>query len=190
VEKIHAPVLRQLIIIFFLVPPFAVPRLYEFITRSQWLKDARRATMELYPSHFSMTDESGDRKIYLGSPVLVQTISPMAQLCNNFSPLLSQVKFLEISSRSRLSQDDMDPAPWREILRSFVYVESLILSEYVVAVVARVLREVTERRMIEVLPVLRNLVFENPGLSRSIREVIQVFLDARQLSGRPVALIS
>jgi hypothetical protein len=187
VARIDAPILHELTISFSTEPPFAVPQLYEFIARSQLLRDARRATVELYHSYVSMTDESGDEQFYLKSRFRAQKVSEMAQLCSDLSPLLSHVKFLEIISK--VWQDPRDPALWLKIFGSFVSVESLIVSEFLVPVVADVLREATKKRIVEELPVLCNLVFKTPVLSRSIRDDIQVFLDVRRLSGRPVVLM-
>jgi len=51
--------------------------------------------------------------------------------------------------------------------------------------VVRVLRGLTEG---EVLPALRRLIFGELDWSGSVRETMEPFLTARELSGRPVCL--
>jgi hypothetical protein len=194
VERIDAPVLREFTVTFVIELPIATPRLYGFIARMGLLKEVRQATVGLDPSSWSvgLAGRSGDRQFCLTSPFSAQAISPMAQLCNDLSPFLSQVEMLQICSfgRFRVSQDDKDPTPWLNFFQSFLSVKRVDVYKNLVPVFVLALREATEESIPNVLPALRHLFFEESNLSNFTSESIEVFLDARQLSGCPVALLT
>jgi hypothetical protein len=77
-----------------------------------------------------------------------------------------------------------------EIFQSFTAIRSLYVSRTLVPFIARALQELIGESTTEVLPNLHNLSLGLGGaaMSGSIQEDIQPFIEARRLSGRPVAV--
>jgi hypothetical protein len=105
VARMNAPFLHQLCVDFTVDTTFSVSRFYQFIARSERLKESQVATMNLNPWLFSISNRS-ENLLQVGSETLffLQTYSPMlnghigsmARICNDISPLLSQVNSLRI----------------------------------------------------------------------------------------------
>jgi hypothetical protein len=85
----------------------------------------------------------------------------------------------------------MNGAQWLDLLRPFVAVERLHISERLGPHVVPAFRELTGERATEMLPALHSLFLEGllPSVSVSEREAIAPFMAARQDSGRPIAII-
>jgi hypothetical protein len=114
----------------------------------------------------------------------------MARLCNDISPLLSQVTSLEIHGFKLprvQSQDDMESMTLQNFFRPFPAVKHLFVFRELVSVISHVLGTLTGESAAQVLPVLRSISFEEWLPSGSTQEVIEPFLAMRQLSDCPVA---
>jgi hypothetical protein len=77
-----------------------------------------------------------------------------------------------------------------DIFRLFPATRSLYVSKDLVPLVAPALQELIGERTTEVLPNLCDLFLRGSAKSRSIKEFISIhlFVNARQFSGRPVAI--
>ncbi len=85
-------------------------------------------------------------------------------------------------------QDDIENDQWLDLLRPFITVKVLYLSEEIIPSFTSALQELVGDRVIEVLPVLQGLFLEEFHPSGSVKEVLDKFTDARQFSGRPIAI--
>ena len=118
-------------------------------------------------------------------------LSSLEQVCSSSSPLLSTLEDLYIfEDQTYLPcwQDDFENTLWLDLLRPFVAVKDLYLSEEFVPRIAPALQELVGGRTIDVLPTLR--IFSWRGSSRRdpFDEGIERFLGARLLTGHPVAV--
>lgn len=84
----------------------------------------------------------------------------------------------------------MEITQWLALLRPFIAVKNLYLSEQLALRVAPALQELARGRTAGVLPVLHNLFLEGPQQSGAVREVIEEFDTARQLSDRPIVSVN
>ena len=188
ISRINAPNLDRLNVWFFRNLIFVTPQLYNFIDNVERFKLLERAYMELYP--WSV-------RIALGSPThldlgtkcdgLDQRISSLAQLCNELSPLLSQVERLEIKGDSDPQVEPevvMESAQWIELFRPFTAVQGLAVSKSLGPLVTHALESLTVERAKEVLPALRSLSLGGLKPSASAQD----FVAARQLSGHTVTI--
>ncbi|KAI0247873.1 hypothetical protein BJV78DRAFT_1355289 [Lactifluus subvellereus] len=195
--RINTPVLTTIEIEFFNRVNFDIPQLFEFVSRTEALRSAKRANLvftkeyaRLYLCHSDSPPGRGPD----GEPTCVGVrchaldwqISFLVQICSQLLPHLSSVERLDIGCQviDRLGwQDDVDYTQWLEIFRPFIAVQSLhifSLDEFI----APVLQELTG--VTEVLPALRSLFLTDPDSSR---EAIEPFITARHLSNQPVTVV-
>jgi hypothetical protein len=192
--RTHTPLLKRLIIKFFMDLIFDIPQLHGLIVRGERLRP-------LSPTWVAFGNDQ--IRIILGLPTrIVLTIlceerdwqlSSLAQVCNEQLPLLALVDQLSVCELYRASlnwKDDMDSSQWFELFRPFVAVQNLYVSKQFVPFVTASLRELTGERTLEVLPALKYLFLEGFQPSGSVQEAMRPFLSARQLSGYPVIIHS
>ena len=194
--RTHTPLLKQLIIKFFMGLIFDTPRLHSLIIRGEWLTplsptwvafDYKQISIILgRPTRIRLTISCEERHFQL---------SPLAQVCNQQLPFLSLVEQLSICElfQGSFSWNDnlnMGSSQWLELLRPFVAVQNLYVSKDLVPFVAASLLELTEERTMEVLPALKNLFLEGFEPSGSVQEAMKPFVFSRQLSGYPVVIQS
>jgi hypothetical protein len=86
-------------------------------------------------------------------------------------------------------EGDMGTQQWLDFFRPFTAAEHLIVGENIVPAVARVLRGPPEGMATEVLPALCRLTFGKPDWTGSLREAIEPFPTARELSGPCVSRV-
>jgi len=194
VARIDAPSLDFVEIAFVRRHVFYVSHFVQFINRTERFKALTRASVVLHP---------WSCKITLGSPTrfgletrghsIPQPIAPVAQLCNELSPLLSHVESLEVSEdlddqvESIVGTED---TPWLELFRPFPAVRSLFVSKGLQPFIARALRELTGEREGEVLPALRRLFVGRPSQPGSLWEVREeTFLVTRKHSGSLASIL-
>jgi hypothetical protein len=201
VARVSAPLLDLVNTSFFDQPTFDVPQLFRSIGSSRKLRSPKRATVSFYhtfakivfgpregtagPRHFSLRILCGGAN---------RQVPSLTRICNQSFPLLSHVQRLDVKGGSCLQQgwhDDMNGAQWLDLLRPFVAVERLHISERLGPHVVPAFRELTGERATEMLPALHSLFLEGllPSVSVSEREAIAPFMAARQDSGRPIAII-
>lgn len=120
---------------------------------------------------------------------LLGQVSSMAVVCRELSPLVSRVERLDLRCVRHLLQlapPFMNLGVWLELFQSFIAVENLYLCKDLWPKFAPALQDLSEERVVEVLPELRTLYLEEPR-GRAMR-FIEPFITARRISGRPVAV--
>jgi hypothetical protein len=190
VARIDTPVLNQLNMTFFPKPPFDVPHLKQFIDRAKALKPSKVA--ELRISSWSIHLDLHGPSLGVRCDRFEWQVSSFALLCGQVSHLLSLVERLDLPPISPSSKSVMGSTQFLtqflEIFRPFTSARSLYVSEGLMPLVASALQGLIGERATEMLPNLRDIFLERSARSGSIQEVIQPFIDARRLSGRPVAV--
>jgi hypothetical protein len=192
VARIDTPLLYQLSATFFLDLIFDIPRLHDFINRTETLGPSTQAEMEFSGLLIRMTFGSPTRfELEIKCERPDWQLSSMTQIFSQQLPLLSHIEHLKIRENTSASMKckddpDMDSLQWLELFRLFIAVQSLYVSENLVPPVAAALQGLTGGMAIEVFPALRNLSLGGPQPSGHVGEGIRSFVTARQLSGRPV----
>jgi len=74
------------------------------------------------------------------------------------------------------------------MLRHFIFVKNLYVSEEFVPSIVSALQELIGDRTTEVLPILQNVFFEGLQPSEPVQEGIGKFVAARQLIGQPISV--
>jgi len=199
VSRIDAPLLNLVDTQFFDQLIFDTPQLFRFIGRARKLRSPKRVTVSFYhnlvkvvlgpqkamagPRHFALriSCRGSDRQI-----------SSAVQICSQNLSLLSNVERLDIRGDGYLPpdwQENMNSTQWIDLLRPFIAVARLHISERLGPLVVDALQELAGERTTSVLPALQSLFFE--GLLPSvpgIREAIDPFIAARHISGLPLAI--
>lgn len=197
VARIRAPRLNHINTQFFEQALFDTPELFRFISRSRKLRSLNRATVSFYHSLAKIVFGSSEgtlrpRHVSLGISCggSNRQISSVAQICSQYMPLLSNVKWLNIKGGECLQpgwQDETNSAQWLELLHPFTAVERLHISERLGPLIVRAFQGLTGERA-TVLPLLHSLFLQGLLPSASVREVIDPFITARHLSGCPIAV--
>ncbi|KAI0284790.1 hypothetical protein BC826DRAFT_1109559 [Russula brevipes] len=189
VACIDTPVLSRLDVTLeddgdFVFDKFDIPHLSQFIDRATALKPSNAARVSFYS--YSIILECPPRGSELGIvwPSMDFEISSMTLVCNQLSPFFSLVERLVlIAEYDPHMRDGIESTLFLELFRPFTATQDLYVSESLVPFIAPALQEPVGEMATEVLPNLRNLF-----LGGSVQEAIQPFLDARRLSGRPIAI--
>ena len=197
-DSIDAPLLERLKITFFHQPIFDTPRVAQFISRVPNLKTCNKAMLRLdswHPSFTVLSNTNKDALLTLGDwhrqPDF--QVSTLVQFCTTSFALIPALEDLTISG-SILSrppgQDDIDPSPWRDLLRPFTAVKDLYLFSGIAPHIAFVLQELVGENVLELFPVLQNIFLQGRQfqLFGSIPEGIEQFVAARQLAGHPISV--
>lgn len=192
IARIDAPSLYTLRIWFFMDLIFVIPQLNNFIRRANMLELSKRAHIELYPWSARISIESPiPLHLSFKCDRLDWRVSSITRLCNELFPFLSEVERLEINGDPELQlepQVDMEPTQWLELFEPFPAIQNLYLSKNLGLPIAHALRELTEERAAEVLPLLRSLSFGGLQPNGVMLGVVEPFVTARQLSGHPIAV--
>jgi len=198
VGRIDTPALDRVTITFFNQLVFDTPLLRDFFSRTEVFQEPHRADVSVARSHIKFTLSHGEGLAYrrmlevgISSTVADWQLSSLAQFCSTSLPPFSTLECLGIHEDlfwRPESTDDMDGAPWLELLHSFVTVKDLALSGFLAQYVAPPLREITGEGVPEVLPALRHVFvgwFDTLGPAQ---EAMTKFVTARQFSGHPVVI--
>ena len=196
--RVDAPRLNQMFITFFNQIIFDTPQLFQFINRRPTLRAPKEGRIVFgseditvrFPSQTSHLESISVRIRCTASEWQLSSIEQL-QVCTSSSPLVSTLDDLYIFE-DRLApprwQDDVENTLWLDLLRSFVAVKNLYLSEEFVPRVALALQELVGGRTTEVLPTLENIFLERFQPSGPFHEGIEKFIAARQLTSHPVAV--
>jgi hypothetical protein len=190
VARIDTPVLNQLHITFFPKPIFDVPHLKQFINGAKGFKPSKAAELRFSPwtTHVDLQQPCSSS---LGVRHYGFQVSSLTLLCGQFSYLFSLVERLDLQS-SRTPDDRLRvvtlvmPNLFLKIFQLFTATRSLHVSKEFVPPIVSALQELIGAR--EVLPNLRGLFLEGSAKMVSIMKVMEPFVDARRLSGQPVAV--
>jgi hypothetical protein len=194
--RIDAPRLNELHIVFFNQNQiiFDTPQLFQFISRIPTMRALEKC-------HIKFGSETISVKFPSPTPpyaVLMVAImcgtsewqfSSLEQVCTSSLPPLSTLEDLYIlDSRENppLWQDDLENTLWLDLLRSFVAVKNLYISEAFVPRIAPALQELVGGRTTEALPTLENIFLERFQQSGTLHEDIEKFVAARRLTSHPV----
>ena len=194
VARIDTPLLDNAEITLFNQLIFDIPRLSEFIRRLNKFKGSDQAYV-LFRSRYVQvrlssqagTVDEANFTLRISCRPSDWHLSSVTQVCDWPFTHCSTVERLHIHEHAELRppwQDDMENTQLIELLRPFIAVQDLHLSEELAPLVALALRESVEAA--DVLPALQNLFFEGLEPSRLFRAVIGPFIAARESSKRPV----
>ena len=169
VARIDAPSLYHFIVTFSVDLKSIASQVIRFISCSERIKELHRTgRVELDPWSVRMTDESGGHLEFgIRHNALSWQLRSLGRLCNNLSPLLSQVGRLRICEDSRRrhqpARRDMEPTQWLNVFLPFTAVHYLSISTKMASIVANALRELTgdDYEDEEVLPGLDYMDFDS-----------------------------
>ena len=189
VSHMDTPILKQLSITFF-ISALEIPRLHGFVNRIESLGPFGRADMEVSDGKIEMSLGSLTQfKLAFECEVQDWQLSLMTQVFSQQLRLLSHVEQLEIREHPWDLDDPVPDSPlWLELFHLFIAVQSLYVSEKLVATIAATLKELTVEGAMEVFPALCNLYLEGNQSSGSVQELINPFIASRQLSDHPVVI--
>jgi hypothetical protein len=196
--RIDAPQLDGLDITFFNEVIFDIPLLFQFVGRTPMLRAPEIGRIsfsddEVRVKFPSQTSHHKGLRVNIGCTVSGWQLSAAEQVCTSFFPpvpTLENLYILESRRQSPRWQDDVESTLWLEVLRPFVAVKNLCISEEFAPRIAPALEELSGARTTEVLPTLENiyLLEPQPEPSRPLQEGIEKFIAARQLIDHPVAV--
>ena len=125
---------------------------------------------------------------------LARQISSVERICASCLPPLSILVNLCFYENSLLLQPNWEHSienrQWLELLRPFMAVKNLYLSENFSSRIAPALQELVEGGTTEVLPALQNIYLKGLESSGSVQENIGRFVAARQVADHPPIGIS
>ncbi|KAH9034410.1 hypothetical protein EDB84DRAFT_1578182 [Lactarius hengduanensis] len=191
VARIDAPCLGDIHIAFLSQPTLDALQLGLFIGRIE---------MQASPLEADILSSWGDISITLTQPdsltrlelqiscgELDLQLSSISQICDHFSPLLSNVEDLTIATIGLSSvPDDIDDEQWLRIIRAFGGAKDFRVSGELWTDILRALCPAGEGGE-TVLPALRNLHLQEPISTHGpFWDTVRSFLTQRQLSSRPV----
>jgi hypothetical protein len=188
VAHIDTPMLNQLDMTFFPNPTFDVRHLKEFISRAKGLKPSKAAELRISSLSIHLDlQEPHSSSMGVSYDGIDWQISSLALLCGQVSHLFSLVERLDLPPASP-PRSIRGSTQFLEFFRPFTATRSLYVPESLGPIIASALQELIGERATEVLPNLRDIFLERSAETGSIQEAIQPFVDARRLSGRPVAV--
>ncbi|KAI0295425.1 hypothetical protein B0F90DRAFT_1919333 [Multifurca ochricompacta] len=170
VAGIDAPALGYFNVKLFNQLMFDVPQLHQFISRAEKLRGFGRVTLDSSKNGVSITlaqpggaDTRGPLSLQIACKPLDWQVSSMAEICNQCSNLFSRVEELKIRAYflQPARQEEIGVLEWLELFRPFTTVSSLYVSEFLGPLVAAVLEDAADGPVMEVLPALRLLRFED-----------------------------
>ena len=198
VAQVEAPRLKLIQIRYFKHHIFFyVPQLFGFIGPVQVLEQERKCVNVSFESgeldiHFQLIVNNDLVEMQLdlrsGHSAYWQD-SPLATTLRRCSEVFSGVGHLSIDVADRYPYRERDDMAydygWLQILRQFTAVETLFVPAMLAGHVAGALEHVSSETLSNVWPALRLLCLEDQPLQR-----VEEFISARQLSARPVTVVS
>ena len=160
--RIDAPRLNELHIIFFNQIIFDLPQLFQFIRRKPALRAPDKGRIEfssdaIFVKFISQISDYGVLSVKISCTASEWQLSSLEQVCSSSLPPLSALEDLyifEVRGNAPRWQDDVENTLWLDLLRSFVAVKNLYLSEEFVPRIAPALQELVGGGTTEVLPTL------------------------------------
>jgi hypothetical protein len=197
-SRIDAPRLDELDITFFNQIIFDTPQFSQFISRRPTLRAPEighisfnsQGIIVKFPSQPS---GYGVLSVRIHCTVSEWQLSSLEQVCTSSLPPVSTLEDLYIFENRGYPprwQDDVESLNtlWLDVLRSFVTVKNLYLSEDFVPRIVPALQELVGGRTREVLPTLENIFLEGLQPAGPLHEDIERFVAARRLTSHPVAV--
>ena len=194
--QIDAPILNYIYIEPFREPVFDARQLRHLISRTEAFKDPHRAVVQFLGAYivlriFSKGATTSHELLELKTSRIpwYWRLSSFAQFCNSALPPLPTLEFLAIRKYGGYWQDPIGNTEWLELLRPFASVKNLVLSDEAAGYLAPALQGLTVDNVTGMLPSLETLSLKASARSGPTQEAIAQFVAARQLSGRPVAVL-
>ena len=199
VAWINAPLLQDIVISFYLDPPFNISQLNQFIGRVENFKILHRAVVDIedparFPQFSLFEDPVDGATLKLLVPCSLseyQLLSLVALSSSPSSPLRpSYFERLDIPNGFKPLEyrNDMEAVRWPELLQPFTSTKNLYLGNRNAPYIARVLQGLAVEGTVEVLPALQHIFLQDCQQFEELSESIGTFIAARQLFGRPVAI--
>jgi hypothetical protein len=193
--RIDAPRLNKLRITFFNQIIFNTPQLFQFIGRRPTLRAPKAGSITLDSEAIvvkfsSQTSDYGALSVRIPCTASEWQLSSLEQVCASSLPPVSTLEDLYIVEGYPHWQDDVENTLWLDVLRPFVAVKNLYLSQEFVPRIAPALQELVGGRTTEVLPTLENIFSESRASwpSGPIHKGVERFVAARRLTSHPVAV--
>ena len=198
VHQIIAPRLEKLNIQLDNESILSVPHLLQFMNTSESLRfDSAAFEFALYRIFVKLYRRE-EAEVYALSMTAFQSgqardmqLSSVAQIFNSLGQKISTVEHLSLNHTTYTyyhvyDEPEVDPTTeWRELLRLFRYVKTLIVHDHFVTEVSRCLELDDGEHSLELLPELQELTYSG---SDDTSDAFTSFIDARQDAGRSVAL--
>ena len=196
VACIDAPQLNKLGISFFNDIAFDTPQLVRFVSltaRSKALKSAYIILWDRVARVSFSSQISPDREFHV--EILCRgldwQVSSLQQVCTSCLPPFSILEDLYFGEDSYPDlKKSIENRQWLELLRSFIAVKNLYLSENFASRIAPALQELVEGKTTDVLPALQNIFLKGFESSASVQESIGKFVAARQVANHPIGVSS
>ena len=192
--RITMPLLEKLQIVYFNQLTFVVPHLVQFMGAIENLKSRSAAFWFQRHSVIMATfSHEGAKRHTFYMEVLCShfdwQVAISAQIFHTLSPVFAAVEHLVLGYQEHRPSFDWhneaDRTKWRELLRSFTNVKTLLVGEGLVGEVSHSLRQDHGEPPPEVLPMLRELVCYAKG---SAGNSFLPFINVRKALGVPVSL--
>jgi hypothetical protein len=196
--RIDAPRLNGLEITFFNQIIFDTPQLFQFISRRATLSALKEGhitfdSTAIVVRFSSQTSDYGVLSVRIPCTASEWQLSSLEQVCASSFPPVSTLEDLYIVEDRYPPphwQDDVENTLWLDVLRPFVAVKNLYLSEVSVPHIALALQELVGGRTTEVLPTLEKIFSSVFEPQRPIHKGVERFVAARLLTSHPVAVSS
>jgi hypothetical protein len=192
--RITTPRLEDLRIQLFKQLTFSVPRLAQFMNTTTNLRFNNVVIMfKDKQINVSMVSRGGGMYAFgvtVGCEHLDWQVSSMVQVSNALSQVFSAVGLLtlrhDVHGQSSEEHNDVDRIEWRNLLRPFSNVKTLVVEDGLVEQLSRCLRLEDGELPLELLPELQDLTYFGSG---DAGDAFTPFIDARRDAGRPVSLV-
>jgi hypothetical protein len=192
--RIDSPRLDELHITFFNQIIFDTPQLFQFISRTPMLRAPKNGHIEFDSGAISVEFSSQTSDYIVFSLRILCTasewqLSSLEQITSSLPPFsVLENLYVKEGYPPPHWHDDVENTLWLDLLRSFVAVKNLYLSDEIVPHIAPALQELVGGRTTEVLPTLENIFSEAFQPSGPIHKGVERFVAARRLTSHPVAV--
>jgi hypothetical protein len=197
VACIDAPQLDTFNVAFFNGIVFDTPLLVRFVIHSPKSKALENAHIILgygvakveFSSQTSPYGKFTVRVLHGGLDWQMSSLEKVFASCLPPLSILEDLYFCKDSAGLQPGwKDSIESRKWLELLRPFMAVKNLYLSEMFVFSIAPALQELVEGRTTDVLPALQNIFLEGFDSSGSVQESIGQLVAARQVTNHPIGI--
>jgi hypothetical protein len=192
-ERIAAPVLESLDVLFSNQLTFTVLQLSQFLQTSQNLTfhtlDLVFGSVDFLA--FSHEENRRPLRFWIRCKHFDWQVVSAAQILRTLSPVLSVVENLTLRhfehDRSSEWHNEVDRTQWRELLSPFSYVKTLFVDDELIEELSRSLCSEDGEESLALLPNLQELQY--PGGGSDVGDAFTPFINERQTTDHPVRLI-
>ena len=200
VARIDAPLLNDLIIIFYYGQIYDTPQVDQFIGRTPKFESCHVAqvvfsdvdtSVALIPITLLRTPDTRLELRVLCSQPDDQLLSQV-EVCNSsFPQAIATVDHLYLLAHGFWNcqpDDNIENGHWLDFLRPFTGVERIYIHSEFTPYIPLALQDLVEEGVTEVLPALRTLFLEEEPSQPDVRDAIEQFVAARRLAGCPITV--